>query len=124
KCSKVYFDADYQLGIIVWDGNPDFDEYKKPFKTLLKHAETHVVSNFLSDITKQGVVSVENRKWFEKEMIPAAKERGLKRSAIVTSDNPFKKYYLNMVLMVVNKFGIPIKVFTKKEEALVWIKTF
>lgn len=78
----------------------------------------------LSDISKQGVINPDNRKWFEKEMMPAAVAAGLKRAAIVTSGNAFKLYYINLILSAVNKFPIVTKLFNKREEAIAWVDTF
>ncbi len=121
KYAKLYYNAEMKLAKIVWNGTPDTLEYKMPFKTLLKHAETHPIDNFLSDITHQGIISIENRKWFENQVVPEAKAAGLKRSAIVTSDNPFKRHYISMVLLVVNTFNMPVKVFSNHAQAEKWL---
>jgi hypothetical protein len=78
----------------------------------------------LSDISKQGIINPENRKWFEKEMMPQAVSAGLKRAAIVTSGNAFKLYYINLILSAVNKFPITTKLFNKRDEAIAWLDTF
>lgn len=121
-CSTVSYDPELRLGLVVWKGTPDFEEYKKPFMCLLDYADSHPIENFYSDVIQQGAVPVEFRKWFESEMVPAAKAKGLQRTVIITTDNPLKKYYLNMLLIVVNKFDIPIRIFSTKEQALGWIK--
>jgi hypothetical protein len=124
KCAKVYYIPELRLGKVVWDGAPNSEEYKQPFRTLLEFSKNNPVINFLSDTTKQGVVSPENRKWFEMEMMPAALKAGLKRGSVVMDANIFKQYYINMILKASNKFGMPMKVFSKEEDALVWIKQF
>ncbi len=121
ECSKVYYNPELKLAKIIWDGSPGTLEYKKPFQKLLNHAETHKIENFLSDITKQGIISIENRKWFERQAVPEAKAAGLKRTAIVTSDNPFKKHYISMLLIVVNTFNMPVRVFNNQEKAEKWL---
>jgi hypothetical protein len=85
---------------------------------LLDFAKTHTITRFLSDTREQGVVSPENRKWFEKEMVPAAIKAGLKRSAVITGSNVFKRYYINMILSAVNKFNMPFKIFSDEESAI------
>lgn len=115
----VYYIADKSLGKIVWSGVPSGEEYRKPFLALIDLAKKGAsVTRFLSDIRKQGVVSPDNRKWFEKEMVPAAVQHGLKRAAVISDGNAFKTYYINLILGAVNKFNLPFKIFNSEEKAL------
>lgn len=120
---KVYYDAEKQLGKIVWSGiatSPQ--QYKEPFLKLLELTKQgRPVVRFLSDTREQGVVNPQNRKWFEQEMVPNAIEAGLKRSAAISSGNVFKRYYLNMILSAVNKFNMPFKIFSDEESAVEWL---
>lgn len=125
KFVKVYYDEQMLLGMVIWDGTPpDFEAYKKPFLSLLNHSRTKRIENFLSDTRNQGVIAVEYRKWFEQEMMEKAKKGGLKRGAVVTGNNVFKRYYLNMLLSASNKFGIPMKIFSDVESAKEWLMSF
>ena len=119
SCVSVYYIPEKRLGKIIWDGVITHEEYKKPFLSLIDLAKKgNAVTRFLSDIRKQGVVSPESRKWFEKEMIPAAVENGLKRAAVVSGANAFKTYYINIILSSVNKFNLPFKIFNNEEKAM------
>lgn len=120
RCAKVYYNPEYKLGKVVWDGTPSLMEYREPFLKLIEHSKTVTITNFLSDTTKQGVVNPETRKWFEKEMLPSAMKAGLKRAAAVSDSNVFKRYYINMIIGATNKFALPVKVFSKEEDALKW----
>ncbi|MCB2197416.1 MAG: STAS/SEC14 domain-containing protein [Bacteroidetes bacterium] len=129
---KVILDTDYaeishnpefKLGKIVWKRKTSTEEYQYAFITLLEYAKTHQTDNFLSDIRNQSVVSPENRKWFEEEMLPKAIEAGLKRAGVVFDGNVFKKYYINMIIKVSNKFGLPLKMFSSEDEAKEWFKS-
>lgn len=118
-CATAYYISDKKLGKIVWNGALTPEEYKKPFIALIDLAKKGtVITRFLSDIRKQGVVSPESRKWFEKEMLPAAIENGLKRAAVISSSNAFKMYYINLILGSVNKFNLPFKIFNDEGKAL------
>jgi hypothetical protein len=75
----------------------------------------------MSDIRNQGVVSPESRRWFEKEMVPAAVDNGLRRAAVVSGSNAFKTYYINLILGTVNKFGLPFKIFNSEEKAMAFL---
>jgi hypothetical protein len=118
-CATVYYLEDKTLGKIVWHGAPSSDDYKKPFMALIDLAKQGTtVTRFLSDIRNQGVVSPESRKWFEKEMVPAAVQYGLKRAAVVSGSNAFKMYYINIILSTVNKFNLPFKIFNDEGKAI------
>jgi hypothetical protein len=117
--ATVYYREDKMLGKIVWHGVPSSEDYQKPFLALIDLAKKGTpVTRFLSDIRKQGVVSPDSRKWFEKEMVPAAVENGLKRAAVVSGSNAFKMYYINLILSTVNKFNLPFKIFNDETKAI------
>lgn len=120
--AEISYDKELKMGKIVWKRKTTTEEYQYAFMVLLEHAKKNPSDNFLSDIRNQSVVSPENRKWFETEMLPAAIEAGLKRAAVVFDGNVFKKYYINMIIKVSNKFGMPLKMFNSEEEAIEWFK--
>ncbi|MGE0090830.1 MAG: hypothetical protein AB7S50_15265 [Bacteroidales bacterium] len=122
--ARIYYDAALKLGIIEWKQKPNNTEYQSTFEELIAFSKKNPVDNFLSDIRNQGIVSPENRKWFESVMIPKAIDHELKRAATIFDGNVFKKYYINMIIQVINKFGIPLKLFSTEEEAIKWFQSF
>lgn len=124
KVCKVYYNESLFLGKVVWNGVPTQEEYKQPFLYLIEYSKQKPIYNFISDIILQGTQSQTNRSWFESVMMPMAIEHGLKRGAIVTNANPFKKFYINMLLRVSNKFGLPVQIFNDQASAEAWIKSF
>jgi hypothetical protein len=122
--ATVTYDPAKRFMLLIWTGSPNTEEYKKPFMTMIDYGRKFPVDSMLSDISQQGIINPENRKWFEKEMMPQAVAAGLKRAAIVTSGNAFKLYYINIILSAVNKFPIVTKLFNKREEAIAWLETF
>ncbi|HEY9045059.1 MAG TPA: hypothetical protein VIN08_04155 [Ohtaekwangia sp.] len=122
--ASVTYYPEKRLLVLVWDGSPTTEEYKLPFLAMLDYGKKYPVDGMLSDISRQGIISPDNRKWFEKEMMPRAVEAGLKRAAIVTNGNAFKLYYINLILGAVNKFPITTKLFNKQHEALEWLAHF
>ena len=122
--ATVTYDSEKLNMVLVWDGSPSTDEYKLPFLAMIEYGKKFRVDGMLSDISKQGIINPENRKWFEKEMMPKAVEAGLKHAAIVTNGNAFKMYYINLILSAVNKFPIVTKLFKNQAEALNWLDGF
>ena len=124
--ARVSYVPEYKTVMVVWKGIHTIDEYKKAITEGLefqKKSGLRVV-NYISDISNQGIVNPESRKWFEKVAIPSAVEQGLKHAAVVFDGNVFKKYYLNMILQVTNVYHLELKFFTTPEEALIWFKSF
>lgn len=115
---KVLYDPVRKIGKVVWNGTPKDEQYKLPFEKLLDYGQKNTVKRFLSDTRKQGVVAPDKRKWFEKVMVPAAIEAGMERAAVVTDGNAFKRYYLNLILGAVNKFGLPFKICGDEQSAI------
>lgn len=122
--AEISYDPELKLGKIAWKRKTQTEEYRTAFNTILDFSKKNEVDNFLSDIRKQGVVSPENRKWFENEMLPNAVKAGLKRAGSIFDCNVFKKYYINLLIKVSNKFGLPLKLFNTEEEAIAWFKSF
>lgn len=115
----VTCDLERLIGKVVWSGSPSPEQYKKAFLALLDHAKKgNKMTRFLSDTRNQGIVNPENRKWFEREMVPAAINAGLTRAAVITNGNAFKRYYINLILSTVNKFNVPFKIFSDEQEAI------
>lgn len=127
--SNIVLDTNYALvtyypslriGKVEWLAKANSTEYQGAIITLMDYAEKHPVHYYLSDITKQSVVSPEDRKWFENIMIPMAIGKGLKKAGVIFAGNVFKKYYVNMILQVTNKLGLPLKLFSTEAEAIKW----
>jgi hypothetical protein len=117
----VTYYAHSRLGKVQWKRKPESEEYKSAFQALLDHTALEPVDNFLSDLRQQGVISPDDRKWFETEMLPKAIAAGLKRAAVIFDGNIFKKYYMNLIIGASNKFVLPLKVFLSEDEALQWL---
>jgi len=116
-CDKVY------LLKIKWKPykNLTIAQYQDVFTKSLDFHEKNKVLYFLSDISEQGILSPEFRKWFQNEAMPKAISNGLKKAAVIFCGNVFKKYYLNNILDTTKKFGITFKFFGEEKEATEWL---
>lgn len=122
KWAEVWYEPDNQLGAILWKAPCTTEQYREAFVALINQQYKTKISLFLSDVRKQGVVAPDNRKWFEIEALPKAVRNGLKAAAVIVSANPFKKYYLNVIIKTINKFNIPLKLFSKEDDARKWLR--
>ena len=124
--SEVSFDTDLSAGIIIWkDKKLTSEEYRSTFETVIEYTKgKDIFVNYLADARLQSIVSPEDRKWFQKNIIPEAIKHGLQRGAVVVSGNAFKKYYMNMIIKGSRMFPIKIRMFDDMDKAKKWIKSF
>lgn len=118
KYVKAYYSGSLKVMGIVWDGIFTKEEYMAFFDRLLDFGRKNQVIGFFSDIRKQGVVSVEARKYFEKHVSPEAQRLGINKTGVVSDASPFKKYYLNTIIKMT---GRPAKICSDPNEALNYV---
>ncbi len=117
--ASIFYEKQKELIKIVWKRQPEEEEYHDVFESAISYVRGgNTFSRFLSDTRRQGVMSPQYRKWFETEILPQAIEIGMKRAAVITDSNPFRRYYLNLLLSAVNKFNIPFKILGDEEKAV------
>jgi hypothetical protein len=121
KYASVTYNPVLKIGKVEWKAKATSEEYQNAIISLIQYAEKHPIHYYLTDITKQSVVSPEDRKWFENIMVPKAIGMGLKKAAVVFDGNVFKKYYINMIIQVTGKLGLPLKMFNSEEDAIQWL---
>ncbi|MBI9066601.1 MAG: STAS/SEC14 domain-containing protein [Salinivirgaceae bacterium] len=119
----VTYDEENKLAMIEWKAKCTIEEYQGAFLKLIDLQKTKPITRYISDIRKQSILSPSDRKWFEDEALPMAVKQGLKAAAVVFDGNSFKKYYINIVIKTINKFGFPVKVFNDLQAAKDWVMT-
>ena len=123
--AEVAYIQKYKLVQVIWKNNSiSSQEYREAFNIALKTIEDNPIVYFISDTKKQDIVSPADRKWFQKHIIPKAIKAGLLRGAVVISSNPFKKYYMNLIIKITNTFKLPLKLFSDYNSALEWCISF
>ena len=124
--AKGSYYKELKLAEILWKKTlVPSEEYRKAFDSIIKFTENVDFVNYLSDGRKQGVVSPDDRKWFQNVIVPKAMKLGLKYGAVVIKKDPFKKYYMNANLRWLNrKSKITMRIFYDYDEAINWIKRF
>lgn len=118
KYVTAYYSPELKIIGLVWDGLFSKEQYIDTFVRLIEHAKKNPVTGFYSDIRKQGVVNVEARKYFEKEISPTAAKMGIERTGVVSDASPFKKYYLNTLIKMT---GRPTKICSDPDDAIQYI---
>ena len=125
----IFFTEKYQCIEIHWkNGLVASDDYRQAFieayNYFVENKEEKNIKYFLSDIRQQGVISPEDRKWFQQEMVPKVDAEGLRRAAVVFGNkDPFKRYYINTIMRWVNRnYTMKMKAFKSEEDAYKWFQ--
>ena len=118
KFVTTYYSPDLQVVGIVWNGVFTKEEYIRTFERLLEHAHKHKTIGVYTDIRKQGVVPVQARKHFEQVISPESARLGVNKTGVVSDASPFKKYYLNTIIMMTRR---PAKICSNEQDALDYI---
>ncbi len=124
---EVAYIHDYKMAVVAWKNFVTIttEEYQRVFNEILDFTKSIGVVNFISDSRLGGVVSPEDRKWFQENAVPRAAENGLKRAALVIKKDVFKKYYMNAILKVINrKENYETRIFYNYDEAFNWLISF
>lgn len=101
------------------------EKYRESFNKIIEFTENHPFVSYISDAVLQGVISPDDRKWFQNEVVPRAVKQGLKYGAVVIKKDPFKKYYMNAILRFLNrKSSITMKIFYDYDKTIEWLKSF
>ncbi|NJN25147.1 MAG: hypothetical protein HC819_03780 [Cyclobacteriaceae bacterium] len=119
----ISINQEKSIGIIKWMGKCTSEKYREAFLFLLDNQKIYGLKRFLSDVRDQGIISPDDRKWFENVALPKSIELGLKAAAVIFIGNVFKKYYLNVIIQATNKFNLPVKLFIDQESAEDWLIT-
>jgi hypothetical protein len=124
--AMVDFYEEEKLLQITWkkiSGKLPLEEYQRPFNVGLDFQSENQdkIKYFITDIREQPVLSPDYRKWFQENAMQRAVDNGLTKAAAIFSGNVFQKYYINNILNTTKKFGLPLKVFSKREDAVKWL---
>jgi hypothetical protein len=118
---QISYDEEFKVVFVKWQKALfNSEQYRQVWEETLKFGNENNVEFFLSDIINQQVVSPNDRKWFEDDVVPRAIKTGIKKAAIILGANPFKRYYFNNIMKKIGGTDLPFKAFKNKEDAYKW----
>ncbi len=117
----LYYYPEVKIMHFIWKKRSAGEEYRIPFLMGLEYAEKHESGYFISDIKKQGIVGPEDRKWFEKVVVPDAIQKGFIKAAAVCDGYIFTLYYLNLILKHTAQHDLPMRFSNGTSEAFQWL---
>jgi signal transduction histidine kinase len=120
--AQLYYDAHLNNTIIIWKKNVTSAEYRAAFESVLQTIEKYNTSGWIADLRNQGVIAVDDQKWFIENVLKVAVNKGLKRIAAIGFDDPVRKDYYERMIGKTAELGISMKVFHEMKSAVEWMR--
>jgi len=124
EAAHIYYDANINNTVIVWNKNIVGAEYRLAFQTVLHTLKTYHTPGWIADLKLQGVVPDEEQQWFLTTVIPEAVRCGLKRIAAIGFNDPIRKSYFDRMIAKTEVLGVELKVFDQLDDAVRWMERF
>lgn len=106
---------------ITWKKYATGDQYRHVIELAYEAIVLEGATKWLSDSTNAGVVSYTEQAWLQEVMIPKGIKSGLKKVAIVVSQNIFNKIYLDNIKENLTQFST--NYFDNIDDAHKWLAT-
>ena len=81
--ASLYYDAHLNIVIIDWKKQPTSTQFREVFQTIRDSVHVYHSPGWISNVAKQGPISLEDRDWLYKEILPQLVQKGLRQVAIV-----------------------------------------
>jgi signal transduction histidine kinase len=119
---QLYYDGNLKITVIVWKRHVTSKEYRNAFTVVFNSLKIYKTPGWISDVRKQGPVSVEDQSWALQTLAREAIENGLKQIATIGFDETQPSGYYEMIKKTAAEHGVQYRVFNTPEEAMKWMK--
>jgi signal transduction histidine kinase len=119
---KLYYDGNLKLTVIQWKNAVSSEQYRGTFKIVLDSLKVYKTPGWISDVSKQGVISSDDQKWLVQSLGPEAIRHGLKRIAVIGFKDPLRADYYELIRKTSAANGLEFQVFGSMDEALEWMR--
>lgn len=120
---KIVFNEEIQSAEMHWKTFTTPQELKDGLNKGLELVEEKNISNWIADVSSLGVVGEEEQKWSNENWFPRALKEGIKRMAVIVSDDIFNQMSVEEIMQNVPQMNFTSKYFSNVEEAREWIKS-
>lgn len=118
---RLQYEEDTKLIEMIWKKNTDSEEYRKMFGVVIEFSVKNTIRSVLSDMRNEGLVTLNDVRWLDKEVLSRAIEHGLKRIALVIEDTIFSTVYSDVLKKKLEKSPIQVQIFSDTSSARVWL---
>lgn len=124
KHAEIFYDASLNVIGVVWKGPISSEHYREVFSKCLDFLQFYNTPNWISDISNQGPIQLEDQQWCFTKIIPAAVNNGLKRIGVVqSSDSDETLYnYVQNIKLKLSELNIHQEYFSDLPSTTHWIQ--
>ena len=119
----ITIDDHLQLGTATWDGFLSSEEFREAITTCIELIENHKLLRWLGDNRKMKVIRPVDQLWFVENILPRLQQSGLRRNAVLHSEDFFNKTAVEQIYRrAEGKGDLITKDFDNKTLAMAWLK--
>ncbi|MFC6996374.1 hypothetical protein [Rufibacter roseus] len=119
----ITYEEELQLGIAVWDGFLNSQEFREAITNCVQLIEEHKVLRWLGDNRKMKAIRQADQEWFAEEILPRLQQSSLRRNAVLMSEDFFNRTAVEQIYKRAEGQGeMTTKEFDNRILALAWLK--
>lgn len=119
---KISYDADADCVIMQWKAFATSEEFRHGLNEGLKLIQQKNSPNWLADLRKMEAIDPEDEQWSNEDWFPRALQAGIKRMALVPSEDIFNSISVENIMNSVAGTGLVTHYFKQPDEAKSWLK--
>ncbi len=121
KTVSATYSTEEKLVCLCWTSEANTEEYRQIFQFLIDFTQKSRVRFVISDIRKEGLVSIDNLKWLEEEILTKAILMGIEKIAIINEDTIFSNVYAENIERKLRDSIIKVQLFDDLATAKTWM---
>jgi hypothetical protein len=121
---SIFYNAHTNCAGIIWKTEVSSEQYRTLFKKCLDMVRLYHTPYWISDLSKQGIISPDDQKWMVTTIMPEAIRQGLRKIANVYFEGQNNEDYRARIKETSIKLGAEIEFFTDRQKAEKWIDHF
>lgn len=120
---EISFDEKIPCVIMEWKEYATSEEFREGLDKGLELLKKQNTGNWLADLRKMDVIDPDDEKWSNEDWFPRALQEGVKKMALIPSEDVFNAMSVENIMNEVSGTGLVIHYFDKVEEAKNWLAT-
>jgi hypothetical protein len=120
---KAIHQPEEDLVTLHWKSQANTHEYRQMFQSLVEFANKKKIRRIISDMRQEGLVSFDDAKWLDEEILNQAKKLGVERIALVVDDSIFSHVYAENILRKMKESAVRVQLFDDMSSAKGWISS-
>lgn len=119
---KISYNAEADCVIMEWKSFATSEEFRQGLNEGLKLIQQQQAANWLADLRKMEAIDPEDEQWSNEDWFPRALQAGIKRMAIVPSEDIFNSISVENIMNAIAGTGLVTHYFKEPLEAKSWLK--